>query len=93
MKLTPNQIKRMVKIIFRDLKEGSLVEFKESEDKVFRRGQQLVEEEMEKERQLDLEVNDMMDNLERTQPPGSFERYKMFPLLKKKLAKDKGIIL
>jgi len=41
---------------------------------------------------LDVEVNRLMDDLER-QNPGEFQRFKMFPLLKKRLAKEKGIIL
>jgi hypothetical protein len=47
---------------------------------------------MRKESDLDHEVNRMMDELER-QNPGEFQRYKMFPMLKKRLAKEKGIIL
>jgi hypothetical protein len=34
----------------------------------------------------------MMDDLER-QNPGGFQRFKMFPMLKRRLAKEKGIIL
>jgi hypothetical protein len=68
------------------------VTFKDKEEKVFARGVALVVQEYEREKELDAEVHKMMDELER-QNPGGFQRYKMFPMLKKRLAKEKGIIL
>ena len=59
---------------------------------MLRRAVELVAADFARERQLDEEVNKMMDDLER-QNPGSFQRYKMFPLLKKRLAQEKGIVL
>ncbi len=44
------------------------------------------------EKLLDQEVEAMMDQLEK-QNPGGFQRYKMFPLLKKRLATQKGFVL
>ena len=51
----------------------------------------LIVKNFEQEKELDREVQALMDDLEKQ--GHSFERYKMFPLLKKKLAKEKGIIL
>lgn len=85
-------IQRLVQSVFRDLKEQSTIQFKEKEDKAFQRACEIVRSEYHKESQLDEQVNKMMDDLER-QNPGEFQRYKMFPLLKKRLAKEKGIIL
>ena len=48
--------------------------------------------ELEKEKELDQEVKRTLDQLEQSHT-GQFERYKMHPLLKKKLAEKKGIIL
>lgn len=92
MKLTDKQIKRLVTLVFRELKDQDLITFKESEEKVAHRGQELIQENFKQEVALDMEVNKMMDDLER-QNPGEFQRYKMFPLLKKRLAKEKGFIL
>lgn len=92
MKLTPIQMDRMVRRIFDDLKAQNLVEFKDPEDKVFKRAIELVQAEYKKEADLDREVHAMLDDLERKNP-GEFERYKMFPLLKKRLAKEKKVIL
>ncbi len=92
MKLTPIQMDRMVRKVFDDLKAQNLIEFKNPEDKVFKRAIELVQNEFKKEADLDREVHAMLDDLERKNP-GEFERYKMFPMLKKRLAKDKKVIL
>ena len=92
MRLTDKQIKRLVETILDELKAQKIVTFKESEEKVLQRSIEIIKGDFQREAQLDIQVNKMMDDLER-QNPGSFERYKMFPLLKKRLAKEKGIIL
>lgn len=92
MKMSEKQTKRMVKLVLDELKEHNVITFKDKEQQVFLRAIALVDNDFAKERDLDLEVNDMMDDLERKNP-GAFERYKMFPLLKKRLAKEKGIVL
>jgi len=92
MRLTEKQMQRLVRSVFNELKSKDVIQFKEKEEKVFARGLALVKAEFQKEIDLDAEVHRMMDQLEQ-QNAGEFERYKMFPLLKKKLAKDKGIIL
>lgn len=92
MKVSDKLISRLVQSVFRELKEQNSVTFKEKEDKVFARACAIIQNEYAKEAQLDADVNRMMDDLER-QNSGEFQRYKMFPLLKKRLAKEKGIIL
>lgn len=92
MRVTDKMIQRLVQSVFRELKEQNSVQFKEKEEKVFQRACEIIAQEYQREAQLDIEVNKMMDNLER-QNPGEFQRYKMFPLLKKRLAKEKGIVL
>ncbi len=90
--MTDKQIQRMVKLVFDELKEHNVITFKDKEAVVFDRAMALVKNDFLHEKDLDEEVNKMMDDLER-QNPGSFQRYKMFPLLKKRLAKEKGIVL
>jgi hypothetical protein len=92
MKPSDKLIQRLVQFVFKELKSQSMVTFKEKEDQVYRRACELIQQEYAREANLDAEVNRMMDDLER-QNPGQFQRFKMFPLLKKKLAKDKGIVL
>ena len=92
MKWTEKQIQSLVKVVFDAWKEQDLIHFKKSEEDVFKRAIQLIEEEFDKERQVEREANQMMDKLEKENAT-SFQRYKMFPLLKKRLAKEKGVIL
>lgn len=92
MKLSPTQIDRLVRNVFDKLKEKNLIQFKASEGDVFKRAIELVTADFKKEDDLTIEVNRMLDDLEK-QNPGGFERRKMFGLLKQKLAKQKGIVL
>ena len=92
MRLTDKQINRLASIILKKLVEQKQMTYKESEAKVLHRAIEIIKSNFEQEKQLDREVNKMMDDLER-ENPGSFQRYKMFPLLKKRLAKKKGVIL
>lgn len=92
MKMNDKLMKRMADSILASLKEQKVIEFKETEEKVTQMAVSLIRGDFQRESQLDAEVNKMMDDLER-QNPGSFQRFKMFPLLKKRLAKEKGIIL
>lgn len=92
MKLTPLQMQKLVEKIFEHWKIQNVVVFKEDEKKVLSRAIEALKQEYQKEADLDHEVNKMLDQLERTNS-GEFERYKMYPILKKKLAKDRKIIL
>jgi len=82
----------MVTLILRDLKDQNFMTYKAKENEVHSRAVAIVKQNFAEESQLDGEVNAMMDDLERKNP-GEFQRYKMFPLLKKRLAKEKGFIL
>jgi hypothetical protein len=92
MKLNDKVLQRLVQYVFRELKTNQTIIFKEKEEAVAQRAVEILREETRKEMALDQEVNRMMDDLER-QNPGEFQRYKMFPMLKKRLAKERGIIL
>lgn len=92
MKVTEKQFKAMASAILESLKKHNMITFKEKEEVVLQRAIALVRGDFEREAQLDIEVNRMMDDLEK-QNPGEFQRFKMFPMLKKRLAKEKGIIL
>lgn len=86
-------MRRMASAIMKGLKEQNAIEqFKEKEEVVLERAYAIIKADFEREAELDREVNRMMDDLER-QNPGEFQRFKMFPMLKKRLAKEKGIIL
>ena len=92
MKLNPSQIQKLVEKVFQQLKSQNVIQFKEDEKKVFQRAVDIVKENFQAEIALEREVNAMLDKLERTNP-GEFQRYKMFPILKQKLAKERKIVL
>lgn len=92
VRLTRIQMDRLVRKVFEELKKENIIQFKNPEDKVFKRAVELVQEDYDKESELDVEVNRMLDDLEKKNP-GEFQRFKMFPLLKKRLAKEKGVVL
>lgn len=92
MKLTTNQLQHIVERVFKHWKAKSIATFKEDEKKVLQRGIELLKEEIQKEVDLDREVNKKLDELERTNP-GEFQRHKMFQLMKVKLAKEKKVVL
>ena len=92
MRLNDKQIERLVSAVFKELKENKQITFKVKEEEAYRRAIELVHGDFARERELDDEVNRMMDDLER-QNTEEFQRYKMFPLLKRRLAKEKGIVL
>lgn len=85
-------MQRLASMVLAELEAQHVVTYKAKEHDVLQRACQIVRADYQREAQLDSDVNKMMDDLER-QNPGEFQRYKMFPLLKKRLAKEKGIIL
>ena len=82
----------MVRAVLAELKTQDIVTFKEPEERAFNRAVEYIEKEFQKERDIEMEANKMVDDLERKNP-GGFERHKMFLLVKKQLAKNKGVIL
>ncbi len=92
MKINSSQIERLVRVVIERLKDKGLIQFKIPEKQVFDRAIQLVMDDFKKEDDLHVEVNKILDDLEK-QNPGGFDRRKMFSMVKIKLAKQKGIVL
>jgi hypothetical protein len=92
MRLTQQQIQHLADSVVQKWKKNNVVSFKADEKQVLARAIQALLDEVQKEADLDREVNRMLDQLERTNS-GEFQRFKMFPMLKQKLAKEKKVIL
>lgn len=92
MKLSETQIRRIASKISKSWAESSAIVFKADKEQIVERIIRIIRADLDREAGLDREVLAMMDQLERTHS-GEFERYKMFPKLKKRLAEQKGIIL
>lgn len=82
---------RISELISKQLLLDDRIKLKQSEENIRKQIEQKIQENFEQERQLLQEVYQMMEDLE--QKGHSFERQKMFPLLKAQLAKKKGFIL
>lgn len=92
MKLSAQQIQVLAEKILNQWKTQNVVVFKDDEKKVLARIVEVIKEDYIREEALDRDVNAMLDQLERSNP-GEFQRYKMFPILKQKLAKERKVIL
>ena len=92
MKLTTSQIQRLSEKILTHWKTQNLITFKVDEKVVLKTIIDSITEDYRKEESLDREVMGMIDELQR-QHGSEFQRHKMFPILKQKLAKERKIIL
>lgn len=92
MKLTNHHLEVIVNKVLKAWKDQNVILFKEDEKKVHARLFEALRMDYQKELDLEKEVNKMLDDLERNNS-GQFQRFKMYPLLKQKLAKEKKVIL
>ena len=92
MRWTPEFSSYLAKLLIEEWDKNHLVEWQIEKEKIISPVQQCIAEDLNKEKELEKEVQKMLDELENTHP-NQFERYKMYPLLKKKLAQKKGFIL
>lgn len=92
MKLNSNQIQYLASKVFNEWKSVGVVTVKSDEKVILSRIISAIKENYQKETELEVEVNKMLDQLEKAHP-GEFQRGKMFIMIKQKLAKEKRIIL
>ena len=82
---------RISELVVKQLLKDSRIQLKREEESVRREVELEIQENFNQERQLIEEVYQMMENLEKQGQ--SFDRQKIFPMLKSQLAKKKGIVL
>ncbi len=92
MKLSTPQLQAIASKVLENWKRQNIVVFKADEKEVLARMNAVLKAELQKELDLDRDVNKKLDELERTNA-GQFERYKMYPLLRKQMAKERKLIL
>ena len=93
LKWTTHLSQYLSQLIVKEFKKAELASFHASEEVIAKEIHLLLTEDLDKEKALEQEVQALMDQLEKDPGTANFERYKMYPLLKKKLAEKKGIIL
>lgn len=92
MKLTTSQIQRLSEKIFNQWKSQNLMTLKVDEKVVLKTIVDTITADYMREEKLEQDVQALMDQMER-EHEGQFQRHKMFPMLKQKLAKERKIIL
>lgn len=92
MKLTTSQIQRLSEKILKQWKAQNLITFKVDEKVVLQTIVDAITADFKREEQLEQDVQALMDQMER-EHEGQFQRHKMFPMLKQKLAKERKIVL
>ncbi|MBN8535482.1 MAG: DUF507 family protein [Deltaproteobacteria bacterium] len=92
MKISNQHLEVIVNKVLKSWKDQNIVQFKVDEKKVYSRLVEALRTDYQKELDLEKEVNKMLDDLERSNS-GQFQRFKMYPMLKQKLAKEKKVIL
>lgn len=92
MKLSTSQIQRLSEKILKQWKSQQLITFKVDEKVVLQTIIDTITNDFKREEQLDQDVHALMDQMER-EHEGQFQRHKMFPMLKQKLAKERKVIL
>ncbi len=92
MRLNSFQIESLSKKVLSYLEEKHLVTFREGKEKALKKTIETLQNDYDEEKQLETEVNSALDRLEKQGTEG-FDRHKMFKMMKKKMADEKGIIL
>ena len=94
MKVKQEQIDRVCRLILEHLKEKKLVTLKVPEAEVYKKLAQAFSKNVLEEDQIDQEAKRILEEtLQATSEEGMLDRQKMFLLIKRKLAKDRGFIL
>ena len=92
MKMTQNQIDSLVRRVLLELEKKKLINFNKSKEAILAKGKEIILNDFAKESKLEEEVMRMLDDIERDQTD-QFERHRMFKMLKKKMAEERGIVL
>lgn len=82
---------RISELVMKQLESDSHLVFQQKPEDIRNHITSLIQENFQKEKELEEEVHKMMDDLENQ--GHSFERHKMYPELKRQLAKKRGFIV
>ncbi len=82
---------RISELVLKQIQGDYNIKLHQKPESIRDRIRSLIQDNFKKEKELDEEVYKMMEDLE--QQGHSFERHKMYPELKRQLAKKKGFIL
>ena len=89
MKWSKEQVKRMVRGVFNDLKANNIVTFKSPEDLVVTKAINYVIADQNKDKEIDKQAWKMVEELE-SQASDPIDRHKLFQMIRKKLMVEKN---
>ena len=92
MKMTQAQIDSLVRRVLGGLESKNLITFNKTKEAIFAKGSDVLHGDFAKEAELDKEVMAMIDHMEQEQGD-NFDRHKMFLMMKRKIADERGIPL
>jgi len=93
MKLTKEQVEKMMRTVLVKLKEKELVEIKSTETKLLERMTEVFVADLRAEDSLDREVEEILKGHSGEIDSQRLDYRKMFSIVKNKLARERGIIL
>jgi len=93
MKLSREQVEKLVRVSLDRLKGKELIEFKADEKKVFERMVDIFLSDLRKEDDLDKEVEALLKSHSGAMDSQRVDYRKMFSMIKNKLARERGIVL
>lgn len=93
MKLTKEQVEKMMRTVLEKLKEKDLVDIKSTETKLLERMTEVFVADLRAEDSLDREVEEILKGHSGEIDSQRLDYRKMFSIVKNKLARERGIIL
>lgn len=93
MKLTREQVEKIMKTVLEKLKEKELVEMKSTETRLLERMTEVFVADLRAEDSLDREVEEILKGHSGEIDSQRLDYRKMFSIVKNKLARERGIIL
>lgn len=92
MKLKPEHLKKLAKLIYSKLAEQKLITINTSEAIVLSKIEKILLSDAETEMAIEAEAKKTMEKFKAQVASGEVEYHKMFQMVKKQLMKDKGFI-
>lgn len=90
--MTQVQIDSLVRRVLLELEKKKLVTFNKTKEAILARGAEIILGDYEKEAELDKEIKAMIDHMEQ-EKGDNFDRHRMFLMMKRKIADERGIPL
>ena len=92
MKIRQEQVERVCRLVLEGLKQKKMIIFKAPEAKVYQKLVDTFQANLREEEHIDEEAKRILEErLENSDP--NLDRQKMFLMIKRKLAQDKGFVL